>query len=156
MDIRVGTAVDVHAFASEDRPLMVACLKFGETGGLAGHSDADVVAHAATDALLIAANIGELGSVFGTGDPAWSGASGASLLAEAVRLVTEAGWTINNVSVQLIGPTPRMSPRKAEAEQAMTDIVGAPVSVASTTTDHLGFLGRGEGLAAIATALVSR
>lgn len=157
MDLRVGTAVDVHAATDDpNRPLMIACLKFADGGGLDGHSDADVAAHAATDALLIASGIGELGTIFGVDRPEFAGASGEQLLREAVRLVTEDGWSISNVSIQVIGQFPRMSPRKKEAEEVMSGIVGAPVSVAATTTDHLGFIGRKEGVAAIATALVTR
>ncbi|XCB29270.1 2-C-methyl-D-erythritol 2,4-cyclodiphosphate synthase [Arcanobacterium hippocoleae] len=136
------------------RVLWLACLPWEGERPLAGHSDADAAAHAAADALLIAAGVGELGSVFGTDKPEWAGASGASLLGEAVRLVREAGWKIANISVQIIGEKPRFAPRKAEAEAAMTAVVGAPVSVAATSTDKLGTLGRQEGIAAIATALI--
>lgn len=153
--MRVATAVDVHAFADEPRPLMLACLEFSATGGLAGHSDADVAAHAATDALLIASGIGELGSVFGTDRPEWSGAPGSALLGEAVRLVHADGWQIANISVQIIGQKPQVAPRKKEAEAAMSEIVGAPVLIAATSTDHLGSIGRGEGIAAIATVLLT-
>lgn len=153
--MRVASAIDVHAFSAEPRPLMLACLEFSATGGLAGHSDADVAAHAAADALLIASGIGELGTVFGTDRPEWKGASGAALLGEAVRFVREGGWTIENVSIQIIGQKPRFAPRKDEAQEAMTKIVGAPVLLSATTTDHLGALGRVEGIAALATALLS-
>ncbi|MEZ7898851.1 MAG: 2-C-methyl-D-erythritol 2,4-cyclodiphosphate synthase [Flaviflexus sp.] len=153
--MRVASAIDVHAFSAEPRPLMLACLEFSATGGLAGHSDADVAAHAAADALLIASGIGELGTVFGTDRPEWKGALGAALLGEAVRLVREGGWTIENVSIQIIGQKPRFAPRKDEAQEAMTKIVGAPVLLSATTTDHLGALGRVEGIAALATALLS-
>lgn len=153
--MRVASAIDVHAFSAEPRPLMLACLEFSATGGLAGHSDADVAAHAAADALLIASGIGELGTVFGTDRPEWKGASGSALLGEAVRLVREDGWTIENVSIQIIGQKPRFAPRKDEAQEAMTKIVGAPVLLSATTTDHLGALGRVEGIAALATALLS-
>lgn len=153
--MRVASAIDVHAFSAEPRPLMLACLEFSPTGGLAGHSDADVAAHAAADALLIASGIGELGTVFGTDRPEWKGASGAALLGEAVRFVREGGWTIENVSIQIIGQKPRFAPRKDEAQEAMTKIVGAPVLLSATTTDHLGALGRVEGIAALATALLS-
>lgn len=153
--MRVASALDVHAFSDEPRPLMLACLEFSPTGGLAGHSDADVVAHAAADALLIASGIGELGTVFGTDRPEWKGASGSALLAEAVRLVGEDGWGINNVSVQVIGHKPRFSQRRMEAQEVMTKIVGAPVLLSATTTDHLGALGRIEGIAALATVLLT-
>lgn len=152
----MATALDVHAFADEPRPLMLACLEFSPIGGLAGHSDADVAAHAAADALLIASGIGELGTVFGTDRPEWSGASGAALLGEAVRLVAEDGWAIANISVQIIGQRPKVAPRKREAERVMSDIVGAPVMIAATTTDGLGALGRVEGIGALATALLAR
>lgn len=155
-EMRVASAVDVHAFSSEPRPLMLACLEIAPTGGLEGHSDADVVAHAAADALLIASGIGELGTVFGTGDPRWSGASGRALLTEALRLVAGEGWSIANLTVQLICQRPRFAPHKGAAEAAMTEIVGAPVSISATSTDHLGFLGRAEGAAALATVLLYR
>ena len=157
MDIRVGTGVDVHAYSSDpQRMLHLACLEWPGERALEGHSDADVAAHAACDAILIAAGAGDLGTVFGTDRPEWAGASGSELLAEAVRLVREAGWAISNVSIQIVSQRPRFLPRKEEAEHAMTAVVGAPVSVSATTTDRLGFTGREEGMAAIATALVTR
>lgn len=150
---RVGVGVDVHAF-SAGRPLWVAGLLW-EGDGLEGHSDADVAAHAACDALLSAAGLGDLGSLVGVDDPQWAGASGTALLAHAAAHVRAAGWEIANVSIQVIGVRPRIGTRRAEAETALSAAVGAPVSIAGTTTDGLGLTGRGEGLASIATALLT-
>lgn len=155
---RTGIGFDVHAFAPEDkpRPLWLAGLEWPGERGLAGHSDGDAVAHAAADALFSASGTGDLGTNFGTDRPEYAGASGVTLLVEAARIVREAGFEIGNVAVQLVGNRPRFTARRAEAETVLSQAIQAPVTVSATTSDGLGFTGRGEGIAAMATAVVVR
>ena len=151
--LRTGIGIDVHGFDA-GQPLWLGGLHWPGEPGLAGHSDGDAISHAICDALLSAAGLGDIGGNFGTDDPRFAGAHGDVFVCATVRLVTEAGFTIENVAVQLVGNRPKVAPRRTLIEERMTGLVGAPVSVSATTTDGLGFTGRGEGVTAIATALL--
>jgi 2-C-methyl-D-erythritol 2,4-cyclodiphosphate synthase len=156
---RTGIGTDIHAWAPEgdDRPLWLGCLEWPGERGIAGHSDGDVAAHAVCNALLSAAGLGDLGSVFGTDRPEMSGASGTQMLRHVCGLLAGEGWSIGNVAVQVVARRPKLGPRRTEMEAAISAALdGAPVSVSAATTDGLGFVGRDEGLVGLATALVLR
>ncbi|MEI6477049.1 MAG: 2-C-methyl-D-erythritol 2,4-cyclodiphosphate synthase [Actinomycetes bacterium] len=154
--MRTGVGVDAHAFSKDpNRPMWLAGLQWPEVIGVDAHSDGDVVAHAICDALLSASGLGDLGSNFGVDRPEYANSSGAKLLQEVLRLITNAGYAISNVSVQVIGNKPKLGARREEATSALSQALGgASVSLSATTTDGLGFTGEGKGIAAIANALI--
>jgi 2-C-methyl-D-erythritol 2,4-cyclodiphosphate synthase len=153
LSLRVGLGVDAHAFA-EGVPLVLGGVAFESQRGLAGHSDGDVITHALIDAVLGAAGLGDIGSLFPSDASTPAGVSSLDLLRDAVAQVREAGYAVVNADCVLIGEQPRIAARRGELERVLGGIVDAPVSVRATTTDRLGFTGRGEGLAAQAVALV--
>jgi 2-C-methyl-D-erythritol 2,4-cyclodiphosphate synthase len=155
--VRVGIGIDVHRFSDDpDRPLVLGGQVFAGERGLAGHSDADVIAHACADALLGAAGLGDLGRYFPDTDPAWKGSDSLSLLAEVAALVRSEGWEVANVDCTVMLEAPKLAPRRAEIEAALTSAAGAPVSVKATRAEAIGAIGRGEGVACWAVALVQR
>lgn len=154
-EIRVGTGVDVHAFDAA-APLTLAGLFWPDEPGLSGHSDGDAACHAIVDALLSAAGLGDIGGLVGVDQPDTEGAASTGFVRLALERLDASGWRPVNVSVQIVGNRPKLSPRRDEAQRVLSELVGAPVSVAATTSDGLGLTGRGEGVAAIATALIRR
>lgn len=156
MQIRVGMGFDVHRVSADGRRELVLGGVSFDGPGLDGHSDADAVAHAAVDALLGAASLGDIGDLFPDSDSKWAGADSIGLLREVTRLVGEAGWTVANVDCTVVTDTPKLSPRRAEMQEALSGAVGAPVTVKGRRSEGLGAIGRGEGIACYAVALVTR
>ena len=156
LTVRVGQGFDVHPFADDSsRPLVLGGVRFDGERGLAGHSDADAVAHAVTDALLGAAGLGDIGDWFPNTDPQWSGADSAVFLQAALSAVRERGWDVVNLDCTVVLEAPKLAPRRAEMEQRLSEAVGAPVTVKGKRAEGLGALGRREGIACFAVALVT-
>jgi 2-C-methyl-D-erythritol 2,4-cyclodiphosphate synthase len=157
-ELRVGIGVDAHAFA-EGVPLMLGGVEIPSQRGLAGHSDGDVITHALIDAILGAAGLEDIGALFASGDPRWRGVSSLDLLVRAYSAVRELGWELGNADCVLIGEEPRLAPHRAQMRERLAGALGVDelrVAVRATTTDGLGFTGRGEGLAAQAVAVLRR
>ncbi|MCH9838444.1 2-C-methyl-D-erythritol 2,4-cyclodiphosphate synthase [bacterium] len=156
-DLRVGQGFDIHRFTDDpDRILVLGGCVFDGERGLEGHSDADAIAHACSDALLGAAGLGDIGMHFPDTDPAWKGADSLTLLQQVVRLVAADGWGVANIDCAVVCERPKLAPRRDEMQQTLTSIVGAPVSVKGNRAERLGALGRNEGIACFATALLVR
>lgn len=155
MTMRVGLGVDAHAL-EVGIPLMLGTVRVAHSHGLAGHSDGDVVAHALCDALLAAAGGPDIGAVFPSGDPSWAGVSGEAMIGEVMRRLGDDGWTVVNAHAVVMCEAPRVAPHRDAMERSMSALVGAPVTVHATTTDHMGFVGRREGIACQVVAMVER
>ena len=151
--LRTGIGVDAHQFG-DSGPCSLAGLQWPDAPQLLGHSDGDAAVHALCDAVLSACNLGDIGTFFGVDTPEMAGATGVAMIEKLRTFVTAKGFLINNVSLQIVGNQPKITPRRAEAQKVLSDALGAPVSVAATTSDQMGFTGRGEGIYVIATALV--
>lgn len=154
--MRVGLGFDVHPFTDDERPLVLGGVRIEGERGLAGHSDADVLAHAVADALLGAAGLGDIGDHFPDSDPAWAGADSLGLLAEVMHMVVGAGWAVENVDCAIVLEAPRLAPVREAIQEALGAVVGSPVSVKPKRAEGLGALGRGEGVACWAVALLRR